>query len=139
MVGSPQVLESAAVLHEVRVFSSTGRKVIPIEFNGSLEEARLKETLFAQFITPDVLRIKESAAALETGPSEAALTDFENAFVFRRQSTKRMMALQIIAGALAVMLVFSIGFWRLAERRRVQADIAKNEAEVKRKEAVAQR
>src|SRR5262249_18737381 len=37
LVGSPGALQSAAVLLEVRIFSSSGRKVIPIDFGGTVD------------------------------------------------------------------------------------------------------
>ncbi|MFN0085813.1 MAG: TIR domain-containing protein [Blastocatellia bacterium] len=137
LVGSPQALQSEPVLHEVRVFTATGRKVIPIEFDGTLEEARLQGTPLAKFITPEILRIKEPQKALKEGPADTTLTELQKAFVNRRQSAKRTRALQAVACTLTLLLVVSFVFWRLAERRRVQADMARQNEEVRRKEAEA--
>ncbi|HEV3330929.1 MAG TPA: toll/interleukin-1 receptor domain-containing protein [Bryobacteraceae bacterium] len=137
LVGSPRVFESAPVVHEVQVFTATGRKVIPIDFGGTLADEKLRDTLLIEFITPEMLRIEEPLTALTEGPSKTTVTDLQNSFVHRRQSSKRLAAMKGIAAALAFLLALSIWFWRSAERQRGQADLARQDAVGKCKEADA--
>ena len=37
LVGSPEAIRSKAVIREAEIFSATGRRIIPIDFDGSLE------------------------------------------------------------------------------------------------------
>jgi WD40 repeat protein len=137
LVGSPGVWHSTSVLREIQIFTASGRRIVPIDFDGSLEAANIRDHPLARFISPALLKIKEKGQCLQEGPSDTTLADLQNSFANIRQSAKRTRALKAIAATLAIFLAFAIGFWRLAERRRSEADVAKQDALTKRDEATA--
>src|ERR1039458_2026278 len=137
LVGSPGVWHSTSVLREIQIFTASGRRIVPIDFDGSLEAANIRDHPLARFISPALLKIKEKGQCLQEGPSDITLADLQNSFANIRQSAKRTRALKAIAATLAIFLAFAIGFWRLAERRCSEADVAKQDALTKRDEATA--
>jgi len=122
LVGSPCVLKSEPVLREVRIFSKSGRRIIPIDFDDTLDSAVAAHHPLAEFLGADVLQIDEDIEQLALGPSEAALQDLQRAFDSARQSLKRMRALQAVAGTLAVMVFAIAGMWRQAVVARYEAE-----------------
>jgi len=125
LVGSPQALQSEPVKLEIEIFSSSGRRIIPIDFDGSLNASNLEGCPLAKFILPNILRIKETPQSLVNGPSDATINDLQSSFANIRQSVKRGRALKAVAAVLAVSLVISLGFWRLAVRRQRAADASR--------------
>lgn len=125
LVGSPQALQSDPVKLEIEIFSSSGRRIIPIDFDGSLDASNLEGCPLAKFILPNMLRIKETPQSLVNGPSDATINDLQGTFANIRQSVKRGRALKAVAAVLAVSLVISLGFWRLAVRRQKAADASR--------------
>src|SRR5262245_20302126 len=79
LVGSPAALVSAPVLREIEIFSSTGRRLVPIDFDGTLEWKTSPSPL-ATFLPPEILRIREPAAALTSGPSEPVVSTLRRTF-----------------------------------------------------------
>src|SRR5215831_15234263 len=67
LVGSPAALASAPVMREVQIFSRTGRRIVPIDFDGSLEWTT-HDCALAPYLPAEILRIREPATALKAGP-----------------------------------------------------------------------
>jgi hypothetical protein len=122
VVGSPKAIDSDPVLREVRIFTRSRRKVIPIDFGGSLDPTRIQGHAIEEFITTAVLQIKEDAACLDQGPSGAALDALQKAFQSRRQSVKRIRALQAVSAVLFVLLLGALGTAWYALRQQAIAE-----------------
>jgi hypothetical protein len=63
LVGTRQALTSVPVQREVRVFHDTGRRILPIDIDGTFESADAQSPLL-RYISPEILSIKEPAEAL---------------------------------------------------------------------------
>jgi WD40 repeat protein len=124
LVGSPAALRSDPVLREVEIFSRTRRLIVPIDFAGSLEWTEPDSPL-APYLPADILRIKEPAAALHSGPSEETGASIRRTFNLVRQDKKRMRVFAIIALLLLVLAVAAIAFAIYATVQRKAA--VKNE------------
>jgi len=135
LVGTPGALSSDPILREVRIFSASRRKIVPIDLGGTLDSTNLNNHPLFQFVTAAVLRIAEPVSHLSRGPSSSTLDDLQNGFRNLRQSIKRMRALKAVAFSLCMLLLTAVGFWRLAESRRQQAEAARQQAEERRVEA----
>jgi tetratricopeptide (TPR) repeat protein len=121
LVGSPGVLRSAPVLREVEIFSKTRRRIIPIDFAGSLDWNEAGCPL-AQYLPSEILRVKESAAALESGPSEGTISTLRRTFNLVRQDKKRTRVFAAIAFVLLLLSIASMGFAAFAEWQREKAE-----------------
>jgi adenylate kinase len=124
LVGTRQALTSVPVQREVRVFHDTGRRILPIDIGGTFESADAQSPLL-QYISPEILSIKEPAEALERGPSDDAIATIRRSFNLLRQDKKRMRVFAAIAAALAILSVVSI--------------VAAYQARVREQEAIRQR
>jgi WD40 repeat protein len=120
LVGSPTALRSDPVLREVRIFSRTGRRIVPIDFAGSLDLTEPDAPL-APYLSADILKIREPAAALHSGPSEETVVAIGRSFGLVRQDKKRMRVFGVIALLLGVLTIAAIGF---ALNARVQREAA---------------
>ena len=109
LVGSPAAIRSGPVIHEVEIFSKTRRKIVPINFAGSLDWKRSDSGL-APYLPADIIKINEPATALHSGPSEEAVADIRRTFNLVRQDKKRMRVLAIIAPLLGVLTVAALAF-----------------------------
>ena len=89
MVGSPKAFESKPVLREVRIFSGTGKRIIPIDFGRTFTQLLARGNPLSKYIAPEVLRVDEPLESLETGPTEDALKRIADAFHGTRQSVRR--------------------------------------------------
>lgn len=108
LVGTPKAVLSEPVANELRIFSSLRRRVFPIDFNGALAGIGTKEGIF-QYLDPDLLRVIESEAALESGPSNEVLSQIRDSFNLLRQDQKRtrwFASLTAIFGIVAAVAVF---------------------------------
>lgn len=127
LVGSPASLEREPVLREVETFRSTGRAIVPISFGASLFPADRSGPLF-QYLSPDILALKEPSDCLATGPTEDALRELRAGFDLQRQDRKRLRWLAATVVTLALLLAASVvaaaGF--LLQRREAvrQRDVA---------------
>lgn len=130
LVGSPLALHSDPVLRELRIFRRTGRRIIPIDFGGSLESPPTATNL-SRLITSRHIAIRESAERLAAGPSDQALAAVRRGFNLVRQDRKR---LRFLAGASGVM-AFLAG---LAMVFGVSAELASAEAARNARRAVDQ-
>lgn len=107
LVGSPAALQSDPVLREVEIFAGTGRRIVPIEFGGSLEWKDGSSRL-APLLPVEMLRIREPAAALASGPSAETVATIRRTFNLVRQDKKRLRVFAVIALVLAVLSVAAI-------------------------------
>ncbi len=124
LVGSPGALKSEPVLREVRIFSSDRRKIVPIDFGGTLSLQCIAQSPLRDYLTADILRIREESENLSEGPSSATLDDIQRAFDAARQSIKRGRALKAVASLLSILLAASLILWReeVASRREAQRE-----------------
>jgi hypothetical protein len=134
LVGSPAALYSDPVIREIAIFSGTKRRIVPIDFGGSLEWQQSVSRL-AKFLPPQILRIKEPTTALNSGPSDATVASIRQTFDLVRQDKKR---LRVVTIALAVTLALAIAagaFGYFAQQERVIADQKTIEAQSQRDDA----
>jgi len=121
LVGSPAALRSVPVLREVTIFSKTGRRIVPIDFAGSLEWKEAGSAL-AEYVPTEILRIKERPGALQSGPSDETIATLRRTFKLIRQSKKRMRVFAAVAFALLLLSIASTGFATFAEWQREKAE-----------------
>jgi hypothetical protein len=121
LVGSAAAAKSAPVFREVEIFSKTGRRIVPIDFAGSLDSTEAPSPL-APLLPPETLRIKESAERLRTGPSDESVATIRRTFNLLRQDKKRARVFAAIALILAT-LTIAVGLaWRQAAQQRDRAE-----------------
>jgi hypothetical protein len=99
-VGSPEVHQSDPVLRELRIFRSTGKQVIPINFNGSLSTSAQPASPLQPYLDENGLWIDESLERLFAGPSPETLAALRDSFDLVRQRYKRLRLLRIVASVL---------------------------------------
>jgi WD40 repeat protein len=117
---SPGALRSDAVMREVDAFRKSGKTVLPIDFGATLHRVDLEAALHA-LLPGEILRIVESAAALETGPSEETLREVRQSFDLLRQDQKRVRWLAGAVGLFALIAVVAVAAGVIAEIRRREA------------------
>jgi tetratricopeptide (TPR) repeat protein len=106
LVGSLAAVRSAPVIREVQIFSGTGRRIVPIDFEGTLEW-KAGETPLAQYLPAEILRIREPATALDAGPSALVVDTIRHTFNLVRQDKKRVNILMGVAGFLALLAAYA--------------------------------
>jgi WD40 repeat protein len=104
LVGSRRALVSPPVLREIEIFSGTGRRIVPIEFGGSLE-VMSDDAPIARYLPAEMIRIKEPVQALTDGPSSDTIATIRRTFNLVRQDKKRMRALAAVAVSLGILAV----------------------------------
>jgi WD40 repeat protein len=136
LVGSPRAMTSDWVLKEIKAFSATGRRIVPIDFDGSLHGLPADSPL-APYLSADVLRIRESGT-LDEAPSDKTFASILKTFNLVRQDKKRMRAFAAVAFVLGVLAVVAV--WQAYEviRARDQALIAQSRLLAEKAEAFAQ-
>lgn len=117
LVGTPAAAHSKPVAREVKLFRATGRRIIPIDFEGSLD-ASLAGSMLAGYLSAEFLRIRESKDAIEHGPSSNTLAALRRTFNLVRQDKKRVTVLAAIVALLSVLSLASIMFAVTAESQR---------------------
>lgn len=137
LVGSPQALrpippresDEDPVVRELKIFTATGKRVIPVNFGGCLSAPENTDSPVLQYLDRHSLWIAESPARLLVGPSEPTLHGLRESFDRERQSDKRARFLRIlitIFAALALVATMAatlaIISYQLAERRRAVAE-----------------
>jgi WD40 repeat protein len=120
LVGSSGVLTSAPVAREVDIFASTGRRILPIDFGGSLDRLPADSPL-QRHLQDEILRIREVPAALVDGPSDDAVATIRRTFTLVRQDKKRLM---LLAGVACVMTLLAVASMFLAGYAQVQKTAA---------------
>jgi hypothetical protein len=120
LIGSPAALASAPVIREIQIFSGTGRRIVPIDFGGSLEW-KTTDCPLAPYLPAEILRIREPAAALEAGPSEQVIATLRRTFNLVRQDKKRLRVFGIIAVVLGIFAVAAAASAVIAWQQRNEA------------------
>ena len=82
----------------------SGRRVVPISFDGSLDPHRSSSSVL-EHIDPAVLRLEESAFALETGPSQHVVTKLVTTLRYTRQEKKRQRVYMSVVLVFAIMVI----------------------------------
>lgn len=121
LVGSPAALQSAPVCREIEIFAETGRRITPIDFDGTLDW-QVSASSYARHLPAEILRIREPATALETGPSRDTLSTIRRSFTLVRQDKKRARAFAVIASILFVLAITALVFGIVAELQRERAE-----------------
>ena len=121
LVGTPGALQSLEVLREVRAFSNSRKKIVPIDFDGSLASEKSPNSGVLQLLSPSILKIRERSERLDTGPSASALEQLAISFRGTRQRTKRRNAFQIFLTILVILLLFALFQTRRAQQQRTEA------------------
>jgi hypothetical protein len=121
LVVSPRAHESKPVLREVQIYTARGRRVIPIDFEGTLTTAAPSGSPLLMLIDPDVLRIAENRDRLGIGPSDDALAALRDGFNIERQDRKRAKYFAVAALVFAAIAAVAILFWRVSTYQKHQA------------------
>ncbi len=136
LVGSPHAVRPVPprepgtdpVLRELEIFTATGKRVIPINFDGTLTAGDNDDPPVTRCLDRDGLWIRESMTQLAIGPTETTLNELRASFNLVRQSEKRSRILRILIAAFATLWVAAtvaavVAFisYRLAEERRLEA------------------
>ena len=121
LVGSPSAARSDPVLREVEIFGRTRRRIVPIDFGGSTESREFGER-FLEYLTPEMIRIREVAGALQSGPSKDTVGNIVNTFDLITQHNKRMRLSVLIVLLLAVLTILSTWFGINARREQIRAE-----------------
>ena len=132
LVGTPRALQSEPVLLELQVFTSGGKRIIPIDFDGSLATEKNPDNPVLKLIGPTKLKVGERAERLNDGPSDTTMKEIIATFNQTRQSVKRRRWLQGFVILLAVLL--GVAIWQT-----VVAKIQQKKAEESAQEANRQR
>jgi tetratricopeptide (TPR) repeat protein len=123
LVGSPAAVLSVPVIREIQIFNGTGRRIVPIDFDGSLEW-KTNDVPLAQYLPAQILRIKEPIAALKTGPSDQVVATIRRTFNLVRQDKKRVRAFAIIALLLGILAAVAV--WEAIQATRAR-DVAQEQ------------
>ena len=128
LVGTPKALQSEPVLLELQVFTSGGKRIIPIDFDGSLAFEKNPDNPVLKLIGPTKLKVGERAERLNDGPSDTAMKEIVATFNHTRQSVKRLRWIRRVAVLLLALFVAAVGFAFYAELQRREANRQKHEA-----------
>jgi WD40 repeat protein len=121
LIGSPGALKSAQVARELDIFRATGRRILPIDFGGSLDRIPA-EVPIVRHLGDAIIRIRENSTALAEGPSDEVVATIRRSFTLVRQDTKRLRGLAVVACVLAG-LVVAAGFFAIyAKQQEAAAD-----------------
>jgi WD40 repeat protein len=135
LLGTEGAVNSKAVAKEIVEFKKTGRTIIPVSFDGSLEKADWYDDLIAGIsIAP------EFEDALKTGkPDENVVSRIVNAENFTRRNKRLRQYFWLTAAAVLVMLIVGAVFgWlivRQANAKTREAQLLAQNAEDKRRDA----
>ncbi|MCL4206891.1 MAG: TIR domain-containing protein [Pirellulaceae bacterium] len=116
LVGSPHAVrpdpprdaDHDPVLRELQIFTATGKRVIPINFDGSLSSSDARDSALARYLDQDGLWIQETRAQLSHGPSAETLEALRSSFDLERQSHKRSRVLRILIVVFALLALAAI-------------------------------
>lgn len=145
LLGTKQAAASPAVATEIREFKKTGRTIIPVSFDGALEQAEWYNELIA-----GISIAQESSETLNTGKSsEHVVSRIVNAENFTRRSKRLRRYFALTASSVVIMLMAAgiVAMFivrqanakvRDAEVRFQKADARATDAETKRQQAQAE-
>ncbi len=107
LIGTEGALRSEPVEREVRIFKATGRQIIPIDFDGSLDVAH-DDSLLSRHIGPAIIRIKESSETLKNGPPHETVDTIRRSFKLVCQDKKRARVFAATAGLMSILAAASV-------------------------------
>ena len=117
LVGTPAALESKPVLRELEIYTSAGKRVIPIDVAGCIGALDRQHPVALRLET-SVLRLSETETQRETGPTENVVNEVHRAFHGDRQQARRLSWIQrtaLVLLALVVVALVTAG-WAKANR-----------------------
>jgi len=135
IVGSPAAIRSGPVIREVRFSARLGAHCSN-RFAGSLEWTESDSPL-APYLPAEILRIREPAVALHSGPSEETVATIRRTFGLVRQDKKRMRAFLIIALLLGVLAVAATLFAYYANFGKGRNAASENERVALKNESIS--
>ena len=107
LVASPEALSSPAVVREVEIYSSLpGRRIIPIDFGGTIRHRDESKPIF-EYLKPEILFIEERPDCLGAQPSDLVLQKIRDGFKLKRQDKKRSRILAVVALVLVVLTILA--------------------------------
>jgi hypothetical protein len=137
LVGSPHAVcpvpprdpNNDPVLRELQIFTQNGKRILPINFDGSLTLPAHADAPLMRYLDKDGLWILEEFPQLTMGPSQKTVNDLCNSFDLERQSGKRSRILKILIAVFAALsmaataaAIVAFVSYRLAESRRLLAE-----------------
>ncbi|MBD9449732.1 toll/interleukin-1 receptor domain-containing protein [Rhizobium sp. RHZ01] len=118
LVATPEALDSKPVEREVRLFQKSKRRIVPIEFNGSLGLG--STTRVGKLLKSDVLRLSEPCCA--DTPADVTIEEIRKTFTLTRQDRKRSRILLIVAATMMVLAAIGASMAVIAENARTKAE-----------------
>jgi len=128
LVGTPKAVLSEPVANELRIFSTLGRRVFPIDIGGALSGMGTDEGIF-RHLDPEMLRVHETKTALGDGPSEDVLGQIRDSFNLLRQDQKRVRWFGALTAVFATVAAVAVVFFFVARYQTEQAVAAKDDAQ----------
>lgn len=116
LVGSPGALESKPVLREVKIFRGFGKRIVPIDFEGSLDPS-LPSPLLA-YLPAEILRLHETRNQLGIGPTDPVIKKLRDDFKGVRQDQWRIRVLGIVSILFGVIAAIAIYAGIIASQQR---------------------
>jgi WD40 repeat protein len=135
LVGTSRALQSEPVLLELQVFTSGGKRIIPIDFDGSLASEKNPDNPVLKLVGPTKLKVSERAERLNDGPSDTAVREIVATFNHTRQSVKRLRWIRRVAVLLLALFLVAVGFAFYANQQRKEARRQQSKAEASANEA----
>lgn len=118
LIATNGALHSKPVEREVRLFQKSKRRIVPIEFNGSLRLG--STTRVGKLLKSEILRIDEPRGA--DAPAEVTIEEIRKTFTLTRQDRKRNRILLIVTIAMMVLAALGVGLAVIAEKAREKAE-----------------
>lgn len=127
LLASPDALTSEPVLTELKIFKGEGKRVIPIDFGGTLDREKHQSKVF-DYISKDDIWITESANCIapnsvlsEQKPSYHVVIELTNSFNLERQEKKRLKWITRFAFLLVALLIAATYQWLIAQENEKRA------------------
>ncbi len=136
LVGTPDIANSDPVFRELQVFKKTGREIIPIDIGRTFEKFPADSKIM-EIIHPKILRIEETKYQKQKGPSDSTIQAIQKSFDLTKQNVKRIRYLRIAIVILLALLALATGLWKHADRQTKIANIERDNAERKTRQANA--
>jgi WD40 repeat protein len=129
LVGSPNAVSSEPVFYELQTFQRFNNRIVPIDFDGTLDPHE-NNTRIVGILTEDIIRLREPAARLVTGPSDSTIRRLQDDFKGIKQTQRRTRLLA--AATLVFALTAAVTIWmflraesaRREERRQNMINVA---------------
>lgn len=116
LLASPAALNSKPVLMELEIFAGAEKKVIPIDFDGTLDRKTHQSEIF-KHLTESQLWVSECKENLDAGSvSQEVLDDLINSYNLERQSRRRTRWIRRGFSVVMILFLLTVGLiaWRVA-------------------------